>query len=52
MEHISAWSMLMMFENISTIKKNTEICLKASKEVGLEANTGKPNIWLCLVTKT
>jgi diaminopimelate decarboxylase len=38
MEHISHWSMLMMGDNIDTIKKNTETPIYASKEAGLEVN--------------
>jgi len=35
-------------KNTNTIKKNTETMLQASREVGLEVNTEKLSVWLCL----
>jgi hypothetical protein len=37
--------------NINTIKKTMETLLQVSREVGLEVNTKKLSIWMCLVTK-
>jgi hypothetical protein len=36
--------------NMNSIKKNTEALIDASKEVGLEVNTGKTMYW-CFITK-
>jgi hypothetical protein len=38
-------------DNIDTIKKNTEILIDASKEVGLEMNVEKTKYMLLLVTR-
>jgi hypothetical protein len=38
-------------DNIDTIKKTQKLLIDASKEVGLEVNTGKQSICLCLVTR-
>jgi hypothetical protein len=37
-------------DNIDTIKKNTEILVDASKEIGLEVNIEKTKYCCCLVT--
>jgi hypothetical protein len=46
MEHISSWSMLTMFthktdESTNVTQKNTKALLQASREDGLQVNTGK-----------
>jgi hypothetical protein len=47
MGHIGCWSMLLMLgDNIYTIKKNTQTLIGASKEVGLEVNAEKTKYML------
>jgi hypothetical protein len=41
MEHIIYADINSLIENISTVKKNTDDLLDASKEVGLEVNAEK-----------
>jgi hypothetical protein len=43
------WNLL--GDNIDATKKNMEPFIEASKEVGLEVNTGKLSICYCLVTR-
>jgi hypothetical protein len=38
--------------SIHTIRKNTEVLLIASKEIGLEVNADKLSIWSCLEIRT
>jgi hypothetical protein len=46
MGHISFWLMLMMWDNIDTVKKNTKTLIDASKEVGLEIKVEKTKYML------
>jgi hypothetical protein len=55
MGHISLWLILMMCVNIledsiDTIKKNMEILIEASKDVGLEINV-EISTCCCLITR-
>jgi len=38
--------------SVNTIKKNTEVLLVGSKEIGLEANADKLGTWSCLEIRT
>jgi len=50
---INFWSVLLMLiirQDISTRKKNTETVLGASKEAGLGVNVDE-HVWLCIVSR-